>query len=208
MPAEIPEASVAKGFPRTRTRPTSARSQSSRATTSITTPTTSPSYSTTPLLARPLITRSATTQAALPQQIQYSTFPPPQRKKPSLFRRATDLLDLRSTTSYTARNAPTQPSHWTDYAHRNTLIKSWDAEHSAAAQSKYSGSITAQLVSTQKIMLVEFPELAEGPVPLSHKWIEYVLGISLRHPFCTAEKMGRYEVLASSGGARANWGPW
>ncbi|RMY39022.1 hypothetical protein D0866_02198 [Hortaea werneckii] len=136
------------------------------------------------------------------------TFPPPQRKKPSLFRRATDLLDLCSTTSYTARNAPTQPSHWTDYAHRNTLINTWDAEHSAAAQSKYSRSITAQLVSTEKIMLVEFPELAEGPVPLSHKWIEYVLGISLRHPFCTAEKMGRYEVLASSGGTRANWGPW
>ena len=206
MSAETPETSAAETFPHTR--PSSTRSQFSRATASITESTMSASYSTTPLLTRPLVTRSATTQAALPQQLQYSTFPPPQRKRPSLFRRATDMLDLRSTTSYTTRHAPTQPSHWTDHAHRNTLTTTWDAEHSAAAQSKYSRSITAQLVSTQKIMLVEFPELAEGPVPLSHKWIEYVLGISLRHPFCTAEKMGRYEVLASSGGARANWGPW
>ncbi|KAI6858746.1 hypothetical protein KC343_g648 [Hortaea werneckii] len=99
------------------------------------------------------------------------------------------MLDLRSTTSYTTRHAPTQPSHWTDYAHRSTLIKTWDAEHSAAAHSKYPKTITAQIVSTKKIMLVEFPELVEGPVPLSHEWIEY-------------------EVLASSGGARANWGPW
>ncbi|KAI6792550.1 hypothetical protein KC361_g6684 [Hortaea werneckii] len=206
MSAETPETSTAETFPQTR--PFSTRSQFSQATASITEPTTSASYSTTPLLARPLVTRSATTQAALPQQLQYSTFPPPQRKRPSLFRRATDMLDLRSTTSYTTRHAPTQPSHWTNYAHRNTLTTTWDAEHYAAAQSKYSRSITAQLVSTEKIMLVEFPELAEGPVPLNHKWIEYVLGISLRHPFCTAEKMGRYEVLASSGGARANWGPW
>ncbi|RMZ22558.1 hypothetical protein D0859_13419 [Hortaea werneckii] len=78
------------------------------------------------------------------------------------------MLDLRSTTSYTTRHAPAQPSHWTDYAHRSTLIKTWDAEHFAAAQSKNSKSITAQLVSTEKIILVEFPELAEGPVPLSY----------------------------------------
>ena len=56
-------------------------------------------------------------------------------------------------------------------------------------------------------MLQEYAELGEGEVPLSKEWVEYVLGVCLRHPFCTAEKMGRFEVLSASGGARGNWGP-
>jgi len=73
-----------------------------------------------------------------------------------------------------------------------------------AAESKYPKPITAQVVSTEKRMLLEYSELAEGTVTLSREWIEYVLGVSLQHPFCTTERMGRFEVLSVSGGARAN----
>lgn len=77
-----------------------------------------------------------------------------------------------------------------------------------AAKSKYQVSTTARVVSTEKSMLHNFPELGKGEVVLDRDWVEYVLGVALKHPFCTAERMGRWEVLASSGGARGTWGPW
>lgn len=57
-------------------------------------------------------------------------------------------------------------------------------------------------------MLEAFSELDEGERPLTREWIEYVLGVALRQPFCAGEKMGRWERLSDSAGARANWGPW
>ncbi|TKA33614.1 hypothetical protein B0A50_00450 [Salinomyces thailandicus] len=176
-----------------------------RAATTTIAPTLPTASATTPLLSRPLLPRSATTTANIPV---HSLNPTIKSTRPSLLRRATDILELNAKTSYTARNAPTKPSHWTDHAHRDELVKIWDAIHAAAAESKYPKSTTAKLVSTEKVMLLEYSELAEGDVPLSREWMEYVLGICLRHPFCTAEKMGVYEVLSASGGSRANWGPW
>lgn len=57
-------------------------------------------------------------------------------------------------------------------------------------------------------MLVEYGELAEGATPLDREWVEFVLGVCMRPPFCTAARMGRFEILATSAGGRANWGPW
>lgn len=136
----------------------------------------------------------------------------PQLNKPSLVRSATDTmlssLELVSKTSRSNRNAPPAPVHWTDHAHRNALLSIWDATANSAATSKYPNSIISRLVSTEKHMMQEYPELAEGGMPLTREWIEYVLGLNLRHPFCTAAKMGRWEVLSAAGGARGNWGPW
>lgn len=59
-------------------------------------------------------------------------------------------------------------------------------------------------------MLRQFPELKEGEVALSWAWMEYVLGVALRHPFCAEGGMGRWEVLAGParvGGGRG-WGHW
>ena len=117
-------------------------------------------------------------------------------------------LDLDAENSYTHRNKPPQPSHWHDHAHRAALIKTWDAVSAGASSAKYPKSITAQVVSTEKGMLEQFPELGEGVVTLGRNWIEYVLGMALRAPFDSAEKMGRWEMLATSSGSRACWGPW
>ncbi|KAK3654568.1 hypothetical protein LTR56_003214 [Elasticomyces elasticus] len=65
-----------------------------------------------------------------------------------------------------------------------------------------------RVVATEKQMLLAYAELAEGEEALTTAWIEYKLGVSLRRPFCTAERMGRFELLSSSGGLRGNWGPW
>lgn len=67
-----------------------------------------------------------------------------------------------------------------------------------------------QLVAAEKSVVLQFPELAQGEVVLSRDWMEYVLGVSLRHPFCAEGKMGRWEVLSGAakvGGVRA-WGHW
>jgi hypothetical protein len=67
------------------------------------------------------------------------------------------------------------------------------------------------LVAVEKSLLLQFPELGEGEVTLTRDWMEYVLGMGLRHPFCSPGKaMGRWEILSGVGkvgGARA-WGPW
>ncbi|KAK4544839.1 hypothetical protein LTR36_003743 [Oleoguttula mirabilis] len=156
--------------------------------------------------------RSAATTTAVsrPQLHRVDTATKPTR--PSFLRRATDIvsstLDLDPASSYTHRNAPPTPSHWTDHAHRKALVRIWDTVHAEVATSKYQKSTTAQLVSTEKQMLQEYAELEQGAVPVSRAWMEYVLGVCLRHPFCTAESMGRYEVLSASSGTRGNWGPW
>lgn len=155
-----------------------------------------------------MATRAVTNAGTLQRPEMLRTRTETKAARPSLLRRATDILDLNPKTSYTHRNAPQSPSHWTDHAHRKPLLGIWDAVHAAASVSRYPKSITAQVVSTEKEMLQQFAELREGSEPLTREWIEYVLGVCLRHPFCTAENMGRFEVLAASGGARANWGPW
>nr|OQO24906.1 hypothetical protein B0A51_04765 [Rachicladosporium sp. CCFEE 5018] len=130
----------------------------------------------------------------------------------SLLRRITSTADaLLDLSSATHRNAPRAPSHWTDHMHRRALLDTWDRVHEAAgsSDSKYPKSLVGQLVSVEKEMLTKFPELVEGERGLGREWMEYVLGVGLRFPWCTTEKMGKWEVVASVGklGARG-WGPW
>lgn len=70
--------------------------------------------------------------------------------------------------------------------------------------------VTTQLAVVEKTFLTQFPELKEGEVPLSRDWVEYVLGVSLRHPFCAEGRVGRWEVLAGAAkvGGMGAWGPW
>ncbi|OQO09608.1 hypothetical protein B0A48_05010 [Cryoendolithus antarcticus] len=129
-----------------------------------------------------------------------------------LLRRLTSTADaLLDLSNATHRNAPPAPSHWTDHMHRRALLETWDRVHEAAGSSgsKYPKSLVGQLVSVEKEMLVEFPELVEGERGLGKEWMEYVLGAGLRFPWCITEKMGKWEVVASVGklGARG-WGPW
>lgn len=165
-----------------------------------------------PIISRPkLLDRSLTSTAAVagrPELYTESTM----ESRPSLFSRAKNVisnqLELGEGTSYAHKNAPPAPSHWNDQTHTRTLVKVWDAIEDRAANAKYQISTTARLVSAEKNMLHIFPELAEGKNVLTREWIEYVLGVALRHPFCTADKMGRWEILASSSGTRGTWGPW
>jgi hypothetical protein len=168
----------------------------------------------TPNLSRPLLPRATTTSAVLRPTAQRTTSQPVTR--PGLFRRISSHIDtaleLYTEASYAHRNRPVQPSHWTDHAHREALLKTWDSVHEAAvnSKSKYLSSVVGQLVATEKSVMLQFPELAQGEVVLGRQWMEYVLGVSLRHPFCAEGKMGRWEVLSGVGkvgGVRA-WGPW
>lgn len=151
---------------------------------------------------------STATIASRPELYTHSTMD----SRPSLLSRAktviSNQLELGEGTSYAHKNAPPSPSHWSDQTHTRYLVKLWDAIEDRAANAKYQVSTTARLVSTEKNMLHVFPELGEGDRALTREWIEYVLGVALRHPFCTADKMGRWEILASSSGTRGTWGPW
>ena len=164
-----------------------------------------------PLLSRPNMNRSTSATTLLfPQTQGTSGFPKP--IGPSLLRRATDAvistLDPTAEYSSAGENRPDAPSHWTNHAHRRALLSIWDNVQDIAGDSKNRRPIISQLVSTEKQMLEQFPELGEGDSILTRDWTEYVLGICMRHPFCTSEKMGRGRVLASGGGARGNWGPF
>jgi hypothetical protein len=161
--------------------------------------------------AHPLVS-TAKTSTSLP--ILESATTAKHEPRPSLFKRITMQIDSALDLSGTAAsNVPPPPSHWTDYAHRAALLQTWDDIHEAAAstKSKYPRSITGQLVAVEKSLLLQFPELGEGEVTLTRDWMEYVLGMGLRHPFCSPGKaMGRWEILSGVGkvgGARA-WGPW
>ncbi|KAF2772718.1 hypothetical protein EJ03DRAFT_257819, partial [Teratosphaeria nubilosa] len=106
---------------------------------------------------------------------------------------------------------PPEPTYWLETPHRQTLVKTWDQvqEEAAASSTKLPRSITAQVMSMEKRMIMLYPQLVDGGEPLSREWIEYVLGVALRAPFSSSSKMGRWEILASnSAGARLNWGPW
>ncbi|USW57075.1 hypothetical protein Slin15195_G103940 [Septoria linicola] len=133
--------------------------------------------------------------------------------QPNILRRATQVLsqqlEFGQSSAAADRNKPNSPTHWNGNAHRQYLVLVWDKTLEIASKSsKYPKSTTAQLVATQQTMIRKFPELSEGAVTLTRDWMEYVLGVALRHPFCTAEGMGRWEVLAASGGTRGTWGPW
>lgn len=70
--------------------------------------------------------------------------------------------------------------------------------------------MAGQSEATEKNLLLQFAELAEGEVVLEREWMEYILGVSLRQPFCSEGNMGKWEVLSGAakvGGLRA-WGPW
>ncbi|KAK4494352.1 hypothetical protein PRZ48_014650 [Zasmidium cellare] len=167
-------------------------------------------------LSRPSLHKRALTStlavAGRPELSPESTME--SRPGPSLFSRAktviSNQLELGEGTSYAHKNAPPAPSHWNHQIHSRTLVKLWDMieERAATSNSKHPPNTLNRLNSTEKNMLHNFPELGEGKSPLTREWIEYVLGVSLRHPFCTADKMGRWEILASSSGTRGTWGPW
>lgn len=175
-------------------------------TTTAAVPRTSTDVSPSPLLSRPIVNRSVSATTQLRPSIERRPH------RPSLLSRATDIIsstfEVSEEDSHASRHKPGKPTHWTDHAHRNALLRVWDAVQEDAGGSKYEKSISAQLVSTEKRMLQEFSELGEGGTLLSKEWMEYVLGVCMRHPFCTSRKMGRREVLASSGGFRGNWGPF
>lgn len=162
----------------------------------------------TPLLSRPIINRttSAATVLQNPNQLQH---PSTKSTTPSLLRRAAEVVTSTfDLTISNDKNKPATPSHWTDYTHRKPLLQIWDTVNDAAATGKYAMSITRQLVTTEKRLLQRFPELAEGDEPLTREWMEYVLGLCMRHPFCASENMPRWQVLGSGAGARGNWGPF
>ncbi|KAM0716939.1 hypothetical protein Q7P37_006791 [Cladosporium fusiforme] len=147
-----------------------------------------------PNLSRPLLTRAATESAAVQR-----TARPGILKRIST--RINEALDLSTENSYTHRNRPQQPSHWTDHAHWKALLQLWDASKETAEANqtaKLPRSIAGQLVAVEKDLIAQFPELKEGEVPLSRQWMEYVLGVALRHPFCAEGKMGRWEVLSGA----------
>ncbi|PIA89359.1 hypothetical protein CB0940_07381 [Cercospora beticola] len=126
--------------------------------------------------------------------------------QPGLVRRATQAVSQHLGQSSSIPNAPT---HWHDAHHRQYLLMVWDKTvELAATSSKYPQSSSSHLHSTYVTLMRRFPDLEQGTVPLTTDWMEYVLGAALRRPFCTAERMGRWEVLASSGGSRGTWGPW
>jgi hypothetical protein len=161
-----------------------------------------------PNLSRPILTRAATT-TVIPRASQPVI-------RPGLLHRISsgidNALELSTQASYAHRNRPAPPSHWTDHAHRDALLKTWDSVHedAASSKSKYPRSVIGQLVATEKSMNLQFPELAKGEVVLGREWMEYVLGVSLRQPFCAEGNMGKWEVLSGAakvGGLRA-WGPW
>jgi hypothetical protein len=168
----------------------------------------------TPNLSRPLPARKTSSNAiSRPVAQNPNTTNNP---RPSFLRRVTSIIDntleLSAKASYAYRNRPVEPSHWTDHAHLKALVKTWDAVHEASAcsKSKYPKTVAGQLVATEKSFLEQFPELAYGEVVLGREWIEYVLGTSLRHPFCAEGKMGMWEVLGGAtraSGLRA-WGQW
>ena len=161
----------------------------------------------TPLLSRPLVSRttSAVTILQNPERIQH---PKTKNTRPSLLRRATEVVTSTLDLGINDNDKPRAPSHWTDYTHRKPLLQIWDGVNDAATMSKYATSITAQLFRAEKRMLEKYPELGEGEQLLTKEWMEYVLGVCLRHPFCTASKMSRWQVLGSSAGARGVWGPF
>ena len=74
----------------------------------------------------------------------------------------TSALELTADTSHAYRNRPEEPTHWTDHAHRNALVRTWDMVQDTVSHSRYGRSTTAQLVSAEKQMLERFSELGEG----------------------------------------------
>lgn len=163
----------------------------------------------TPNLSRPQLTHTATT-TAVPRTTTHAA------ARPGLFHRVSseieNALELSTESSYAHRNRPAQSSHWTDHAHREALLNTWDEVHEAAPKEKlkHSRSVAGQLEATEKSVLLQFPELAKGNIVLGREWLEYVLGVSLRQPFCSEGNMGKWEVLSGAakvGGLRA-WGPW
>lgn len=107
------------------------------------------------------------------------------------------------------RSSPPKPTLWHESIHRDQLVRVWDTVCDVTARNpNYPKCTTSQVGSTLNAMVKRCPELGQGKVPLTRDWIEYVLGKALRPPFCTAAMMGRWEILASSGGARSMWGPW
>ena len=118
-------------------------------------------------------------------------------------------LELTAGFFYTHKTKPDMPTHWNDHANREALLKSWDAVRNIASFAKHEKSMTAQLVSVVRLETLEtFHELGEGEVLLTRGWIENVLGTCVRQPFCTSEKISRWQVLGSSAGMRGNWGPF
>ena len=146
-----------------------------------------------PLLSRPILNRSATT-TRLVRPLLHPPMSSNKPNRPSLLRRATDALvsglELPPEASHAYKNRPEAPTYWSDHVHRQALLDIWDAVPEMTSTSKYTTLITPQLVSTEKQMLEKSPELAERDELLRRERVEYVLGISLRHPFYTSDKMG------------------
>jgi hypothetical protein len=159
----------------------------------------------TPLLSRPMLNRAITTNDPV---VQPQAQRPPTTSKPGrpcFLRRATDYISGQTSPQL---QPPSSPTHWVDSAHRKPLVKTWDRLREAAAQSKEPTSTSSILSRVENTFLHDWPELAYGAIPLSKDWIEYILGTSLRHPFSSSQRMGRFEQPYDSAGSRGVWGPW
>ena len=135
-----------------------------------------------------------------------------------MFRRLTEAVTAAATSAFDFyaesseyKNPPDKPTAWKDDVHRKPLLKTWNEvkEEADNSTSKYGKPrMVAQLWSTEKRMLLQFPELLEGQVLISREWIEFVLGVCKVQPFSEPERMSRWQILAVGGGPRMNWGPW
>lgn len=158
-----------------------------------------PASSTTTITFLPGITRAITSKV----QLRFSKHSSLPNMADTSSRHASRALEIGQ------RSSPPKPSAWHESVHHEQLIRVFDTVADITARNpKYPKCVTSQVHSTLNAMIKRCPELAQGKVPLTPDWIEYVLGKALRPPFCTAAMMGRWEILASSGGARSMWGPW
>lgn len=182
----------------------STRPTISRALTTMNIPATTPPA--TPTFSRPIPTRAASANQAVRQTNDKKAA----TTRPSLLKRISSHFDATLELSRQTTRTPKRPSHWTDHAHRAALVKTWDLfrEEAAKSISKDPPTVRVQLADVEKAMLLQFPELGTGDLVLGRVWMEYVLGMALRHPFCAEGSMGRWEVLsgpAKMGGMGA-WG--
>ena len=159
---------------------------------------------TTPLLSRPVLQRAATATDAV-RLSNRDALTPTKPGRPSLLRRATDVVAASLTLGSADEDQPSAPTYWVDHVHRKPLLRIWD---SLTERTGPVDSTTELVIRAQSEMLRQYGELESGDVVLTKDWIEHVLGTCLRNPFCTTKEVGRWQKLATAAGPRGNWGPF
>ncbi|KAF2716348.1 hypothetical protein K431DRAFT_289495 [Polychaeton citri CBS 116435] len=154
------------------------------------------------LPARPATSKSVELlrQERKPDQSQISN----SSSRPSLLSHVSSFLN-----STPKEKTPSPPTFWTDHAHRNALLERWDAVRERDHTREEDPTVLAQLADVKAYMLRNFAELGAGEIVLKYQWMSYVLAKALRAPFChDSDIVGRWEILAQTGGTRGVWGAW